>query len=407
MNPRNRSDENRSDKYIRHETHSSHKAFPDEDVDLKLERFCLSERDENEWEERYPLPPREEGPEHDWHETPSLREAEGGHHLPPPHRGSDLWTHLYRFGIPALAGLLIVQLSKGKVEESAKVTPLTPTPTPEEVRKPTQERVTPPTAPAAPEQKLQLRRAPNLAFDDLPQAKKLIPDNVTALTFDDGPDAQYTRSVLDILDKHNAKATFFVTGASVKRHPEILREIVKRGHEVGIHSMTHARLGTLSDEQVRWEIRETKRAIDAALGKEYRSNWMRAPYGSINKGKGVSEYGSSGSRVLAIANEEGLAIAHWTSDTNDWRRSTASQSIAQSIARGNGEVVLLHDAVDARLRMTQFGENELLLKHGKNPPIHADVVPDRETMLKGLEEGLAQLSTRRVASKTLSDIYVR
>lgn len=318
------------------------------------------------------------------------------HRRPETSPNKDIWHHLTRFGIPALAGLMVIQLTKGKVEEPLPGAEPTG-PQPEEIRK---------TSPSSIPTKIIPRTAPNLAFDDLSAVRRLIPDNVTALTFDDGPDKQYTLRVLDILDRHKAKATFFVTGASVHRHPEVLREIVKRGHEVGLHSMTHARLNGLSEDEIRWEIRETRNAINTALGSDYQVQWIRAPYGAINNGKGAKGFSSGGSKVLRIANEEGYAVVHWTADTEDWRRSTSATAIEGMVAKGEKQIVLMHDAVDARLRMTQYGERDLLSKHHSNPPVHPEVVGDKETMLRGLDAGLNRLESRGIKAKTLSDIFV-
>ena len=68
------------------------------------------------------------------------------------------------------------------------------------------------------------------------------------ITFDDGPHPVLTPIVLDIMDRHNAKATFFVVGEKAKAYPEIVKQIVTRGHDVGIHSMTHADCRTLNIE---------------------------------------------------------------------------------------------------------------------------------------------------------------
>ncbi len=81
----------------------------------------------------------------------------------------------------------------------------------------------------------------------LPQTNFLLPEisrgqtgkNLVALTFDDGPAEPTTRQILDLLDKYSVKATFFVSGINALRYPEIIKEIVSRGHSIGNHSFSH------------------------------------------------------------------------------------------------------------------------------------------------------------------------
>ncbi|HAA57711.1 MAG TPA: polysaccharide deacetylase [Myxococcales bacterium] len=87
---------------------------------------------------------------------------------------------------------------------------------------------------------------------------------VVALTFDDGPHPAYTKPILSLLDKHNVKATFFVTGKSAKTYQEALKSIVRHGHAVGNHSFSHKRMVLKSPAFVRYEISETDKAIRAA-----------------------------------------------------------------------------------------------------------------------------------------------
>jgi peptidoglycan/xylan/chitin deacetylase (PgdA/CDA1 family) len=69
--------------------------------------------------------------------------------------------------------------------------------------------------------------------------------NVVALTFDDGPDPVWTPKILDVLAKHHAHATFFVIGSKVNEYPDLVRRMVAEGHEVGVHTFTHAELDTV------------------------------------------------------------------------------------------------------------------------------------------------------------------
>src|SRR5687768_8671114 len=96
-----------------------------------------------------------------------------------------------------------------------------------------------------------------------------------ALTFDDGPNPTLTPKLLDLLASRNLKATFFVVGQNAEEYPEILKRIVREGHEVASHSWSHPNLGKMSDEGVRRELQKTDDAIVAAIGK--RPTLMRPP----------------------------------------------------------------------------------------------------------------------------------
>ena len=91
-----------------------------------------------------------------------------------------------------------------------------------------------------------------------------------ALTFDDGPNPRITPQLLDLLDQHEAKATFFVIGRFVSRCPALTREIVERGHQIGNHTETHPNLFWLGPQSVRQEMRRCQEAILAATGRESR-----------------------------------------------------------------------------------------------------------------------------------------
>ena len=86
-------------------------------------------------------------------------------------------------------------------------------------------------------------------------------EKVVALTFDDGPDPFHTPRVLEVLDRYHVKATFFMLGRNVERHPAMAREVLARGHEIGNHSYSHARLILMSPRHVRDEIERTDQLL--------------------------------------------------------------------------------------------------------------------------------------------------
>jgi len=84
---------------------------------------------------------------------------------------------------------------------------------------------------------------------------------VVALTFDDGPSPPYTDQLLDVLAKHNVKATFFMIGNRIERYPETVRRVIAGGHQVGNHSYSHPLLGFLPPNSVQREIERTDKLL--------------------------------------------------------------------------------------------------------------------------------------------------
>ncbi len=97
-----------------------------------------------------------------------------------------------------------------------------------------------------------------------------------ALTFDDGPSAQWTPKILDILKAKGAHATFFVIGANGETNPGLVQRILAEGHELGNHTFTHPNLGETSDEVTRIELNATQRLVEALTGRSMRL--FRPPY---------------------------------------------------------------------------------------------------------------------------------
>ncbi len=111
------------------------------------------------------------------------------------------------------------------------------------------------------------------AFFKVNTSKKLV-----ALTFDDGPSLPFTAEILDILKKHNVKATFFVLGGNAEKYPELLKRMYKEGHEIGNHSWSHERLVFKTPKFIKDEIESTDKIIRAS-GYDGPIHF-RAPYGN-------------------------------------------------------------------------------------------------------------------------------
>jgi peptidoglycan-N-acetylglucosamine deacetylase len=152
-----------------------------------------------------------------------------------------------------------------------------------------------------------------------------------ALSFDDGPDPDFTPALLGALERAGATATFFVLGERVAGSEALLREVELRGHEVALHGMRHRRHDGLGEEEARAELSEGLAAIEAASVRRPRR--YRPPYGAT-------------SPALARACEGlGLQLAYWSAWGQDWDPIPAAR-IAALVERdlAPGAVVLLHDS---------------------------------------------------------------
>lgn len=157
-------------------------------------------------------------------------------------------------------------------------------------------------------------------------------DKRVALTFDDGPDNLYTPQILDILQKHQVPATFYLVGSRVKAWPEIAKRIDQEGHIVGNHSYWHPDLSKDSVGRVDWEIAETEREITKAIGR-IPSKDFRAPYGALNEGL-VEHIGQMGYNAIA-----------WDVDSLDWKQLTAEQVSMNVLSNVQpGSIILFHSA---------------------------------------------------------------
>ena len=156
-----------------------------------------------------------------------------------------------------------------------------------------------------------------------------------ALTFDDGPDPVHTRRVLDILDRHQAKATFFVIGRKVEKHPDVVREIVARGHEIGVHGFAHDRLFAFrGPRRVRGDLERAIRVVEGVTKR--RPQLFRPPIGHTTP------------TIARIAEQLELTVVGWSVAGLDGLARAEPKRVAARIARGltDGAIVLLHDAAE-------------------------------------------------------------
>lgn len=152
--------------------------------------------------------------------------------------------------------------------------------------------------------------------------------NICALTFDDGPHRTVTRRILDTLNQLKVVSTYFPVGNVAIRNPEIIRDFVASGHEIGNHSYTHNDLRSMSGEALRYEVTETNKIL-RSMGAT--SILFRPPYGRYNQ------------ELLQIVREEGSQAVLWNVDTRDWKVRDPDKIVEHVItAAGSGSVLLLH-----------------------------------------------------------------
>ncbi|MEE2523005.1 bifunctional polysaccharide deacetylase/glycosyltransferase family 2 protein [Pseudarthrobacter sp. J75] len=162
-------------------------------------------------------------------------------------------------------------------------------------------------------------------------------DKTIALTFDDGPDPEWTPRILEVLRKHHVHATFFVVGSAAIDHPDVLRQIVDEGHEVGVHTLTHVDLGSIPDWRRQLEVQGGQDAIVGVTGQA--ASLLRPPFSFDN-----SEVANGTWRAMQASAGEGFLSVLSTLDSADWERPGAA-AIKDNIAASGpeGQIVLMHD----------------------------------------------------------------
>jgi peptidoglycan/xylan/chitin deacetylase (PgdA/CDA1 family) len=153
-----------------------------------------------------------------------------------------------------------------------------------------------------------------------------------ALTFDDGPHPQGTPAVLEILDRAQVRATFFLVGEQVRRNRTLTAEISAAGHAIGIHCDRHRNLLRLPPRALRADLQRAAATIEEVTGAPLRL--YRPPYGILN------------GAAVAFASARGWQTYLWSTWGKDWELRASAHSIAELLLAGasGGGVGLLHDA---------------------------------------------------------------
>ncbi len=184
---------------------------------------------------------------------------------------------------------------------------------------------------------------------------ELLSQKYVALTFDDAPDSSYTDKLLDILKSENIKATFFLIGDKMKKHPEIVKRIDDEGHLIGNHSKTHSHFTDFKDTlTVLNEVEFVDSVLYATVGK--RTKYFRPPYGALT------------SEQKTLLKRHGYEIALWTLSPRDW----------------NVFKVTANDILDTV--KTYIHNNAVILMHSKDASGRLEDYPYRNNTIEALPE---------------------
>ena len=155
---------------------------------------------------------------------------------------------------------------------------------------------------------------------------------VVYLTFDDGPIPEQTPWVLDLLDRYGIRATFFMVGDNVRRHPELLEEVSRRGHSVGNHTMHHLQGMKVTSRRYMRDITEADALIDTTL--------FRPPHGIMRWAQ-------------AKAIKDHYNIIMYDLVTRDYSRKLNPEQVLNNVKRfaRNGSIIVFHDSIKAAPNM--------------------------------------------------------
>jgi peptidoglycan/xylan/chitin deacetylase (PgdA/CDA1 family) len=183
----------------------------------------------------------------------------------------------------------------------------------------------------------EVARMPLISSTPLPVLKRGDPhEKVIALTFDDGPHGPSTIRLLKILKDEKVRATFFVVGKMVKKHPDILKAIDEAGEEIGNHSFSHVTLTHVSEEEARADLEACSETVESLTGK--RPKLCRPPGGD------------SGPSVVKAASSLGMTCVMWTTDPGDYALPGSDVILERTLYEAKkGGIILLHDGITQML----------------------------------------------------------
>ncbi len=156
-------------------------------------------------------------------------------------------------------------------------------------------------------------------------------ERIIALTFDDGPDANFTPKILDVLKKHEVPATFFIIGVNAEKNPDNLKRITIEGHDIGQHGYNHYKMSNLTPEEINAELDKVNILLKEQTGKS--TNIFRPPYGAIDP------------ELVETVKARGDYIILWDIDSLDWRGLDKNQILKNILPEVHpGAIILQHSA---------------------------------------------------------------
>ena len=162
---------------------------------------------------------------------------------------------------------------------------------------------------------------------------------IIALTFDDGPNYEYTIPILDTLYEHKAVATFFIVGKTVEDNKNVLKKIEAEGHEIANHTFDHYDLTTLNAKQIKKQIKKTEEKVSEVIN-GYCLNYVRPPYGRYTE------------EVIQAID---YPIALWSLDSGDWTLRDSEEIANHVISRvEDGDVIVMHDTAAHSVEATKL-----------------------------------------------------
>ncbi|GLY01622.1 bifunctional polysaccharide deacetylase/glycosyltransferase family 2 protein [Actinoplanes sp. NBRC 101535] len=163
-------------------------------------------------------------------------------------------------------------------------------------------------------------------------------DKQIVLTFDDGPDPEYTPEILEVLAQYHVPGVFFMIGSEISKYPDLVEQVLDQGHEVGIHTFTHPDLSTKSEWRRLVEMQETQYALAGAAGVS--SVIFRPPYSST-----VEALDNSNWAVMEEMGDRGYLTVVNNLDSRDWEPDVTNAEIVEAVMPedGEGAILLFHD----------------------------------------------------------------
>jgi peptidoglycan/xylan/chitin deacetylase (PgdA/CDA1 family) len=168
--------------------------------------------------------------------------------------------------------------------------------------------------------------------------------NVVYLTFDDGPIPEVTPKVLEILDHYQVKATFFMVGENIDKHPEVFEQVVRAGHAIGNHTYNHLK---------GWRTSFSEYMANVALWEETFSRQSIVPRQSFNRQLFRPPYGKATLRQRHALHRMGYKLIYWDILTRDYDASVTPERMLHLIQRETrpGSIINFHDSLKSNERM--------------------------------------------------------